>query len=110
MAGDHLDLADPDRVHPLGSPEDTQGDVVKPLARGEQVPALDGPAGDVDKADTFWHVSKFSTHAPLKTEIRAPIAHRFFLNWLDPTSSRGEGCSCGPMWPPCAAYPLLPAL
>ncbi|HKV12869.1 MAG TPA: hypothetical protein VJ725_32295, partial [Thermoanaerobaculia bacterium] len=67
-------LADPDRMHPLGSSEDAKGDIVEPLARGEQEPALDGPAGDVDEADTFWYVSKWS-HAPLKTEIRVSIAH-----------------------------------
>jgi hypothetical protein len=33
------------------SPEDSEDDVVQLRARGEQVPALDGPAGDVDKAD-----------------------------------------------------------
>ncbi|HKV11202.1 MAG TPA: hypothetical protein VJ725_23880 [Thermoanaerobaculia bacterium] len=81
MGRHHHELADPDRMLPLGSPKDTKGNVIEPLARGEQVPALDGPASDVNKADTFWHVSKWS-HAPLKTEIRAPIAHIFFLNGL----------------------------
>jgi hypothetical protein len=63
VVGGRHDLTDPDRMQPLSSPEDSDDDVVELRARGEQVPALDGPAGDVDKADIFWHVAKFSAHS-----------------------------------------------
>ena len=51
---------DLDRVEPLGAAENAQHDLVQSWIGPEEIPAVDGAAGDVDEGALFWDEAEWS--------------------------------------------------